>query len=118
MFGRTLFELWDNCWGRDDKSSPSGSRRLEVSQKRFFPIILQKTTLYPYDMLYTETQIPDIRQLYSVHILLYQYKNRTELKKVCHKYSTRQEHQFQLPLKKKAVGQKSSSYPCLYITLI
>lgn len=89
---------------------------LEISQKRFLKMILNKGSRYPSDSLYHETEILDIRQLYSIEILITQHQNKNELNSVTHSYPTRQRNRYLTPIMKKAIGQKSYQFiaPKLY----
>nr|CAI5857641.1 unnamed protein product [Callosobruchus analis] len=51
-------------------------RPLDVLQKKMLKIIYNKKITYPSDLLFSETGILDVRQLYVHQIILYCFKNR------------------------------------------
>lgn len=94
-------------------------RPLEVIQKRFLRLIMDKLARYPSSLLYSESQIFDIRQLFFKNINLRQFSEKKELRTLSHDYNTRQQHKFVCPMMYKSIGQKSYKYlgPKLFNTL-
>lgn len=70
-------------------------------------------------MLYQESNILDIRQLFYININITQYINKNELLTFTHKYKTRQQKKYKKPLMHKSVGQRCYKYlgPKLFNTL-
>lgn len=92
-------------------------KQLEILQKWILKIIYSKNITYPSDALYTENKIFDIRQLYSLTLLTYNFKHKDEYEKIKHNYETRyKEGKFKTPKSKKTIGQRSFVYliPRLY----
>lgn len=89
---------------------------LEVLQKRFLKIIYSKRRTYPSDLLYEESGILDVRQLFAQNIICHYHQNKTKNQIVSHRYDTRQRGNYLVPFMKKALGQKSYEFvaPKLY----
>lgn len=81
--------------------------KLEITQKRFLRIILNKNFRYPSDQLYVEGNIYDPRQLYFLNVSLYFFKNRNSIVKRTHPYHTRHIVNYILPLCTKTITQRS-----------
>lgn len=95
-------------------------KNLEITQKWILKIIYSKSCTYPSDDLYTESKVFDPRQLYCQNILSLMYKNRDNLEKVKHVYSTRQNKKSMIiPKMSKTIGQRCYSYigPKIYNNL-
>lgn len=94
---------------------------LEILQKYFLKTIFAKDRLYPSDLLYTESQLFDIRQLFCYKMLCLQYKTKNNLKDIEHNYNTRYKCHAEIQVEKseKTVGQRSYNYlaPRIYSTL-
>lgn len=94
---------------------------LEILQKMFLKIMLNKEITYPTDQLFKIAGIFDIRQLFYKFINLYQYKNKNTLNQITHIYGTRRNNNnnYVLPLKRKTIGQRCYSFlaPRLYESL-
>lgn len=82
--------------------------QLEVLQKRFLKIMLKKGFLYPTNLLYEESKIMDLRQLYFFQLIVYHYKNRFNLPVVDHPYLTRARERVdaKTPFSAKKIGQR------------
>lgn len=94
-------------------------KNLNVLQKWILKIIYGKERNYPSNELYKESGICDVRQLFSLSILKYTFKNKTLLEKINHNYETRYRDEYRSPFCSKAVGQRSVPYiaPKLYSIL-
>lgn len=92
-------------------------KNLEVLQKRFLKIIVNKKATYPSNALFSECKLLDIRQLYSLSILVYLQKNKSLIKYNFHIYDTRNKNIITEKSKNnKRIGQKCYTYlgPSLY----
>lgn len=92
-------------------------KNLETLQKWILKIIYSKKITYPSENLYRDSKVFDIRQLFSLAILIFNFKNKNNTKKIDHHYQTRyKEGKCQQPKSKKTIGQKSYVYlyPRLY----
>lgn len=92
---------------------------LENIQKRFMKIMLSRELRYPSDLLYAETKLLDIRQLYYYNInVKYQLTKNIQTLPV-HEYNTRQRNQYTVPFMTKTIGQRSYIFlaPRAYNTL-
>lgn len=74
------------AWGGTYKNH---LKQLEVIQKLFIKIIYRRERTYCSDLLYKESDLLDIRQLYLTKSLLFQHKKRNELQRIQHRYETR-----------------------------
>lgn len=94
---------------------------LEILQKYFIKIIFGKDRLYPTELLYKESQLFDIRQLYCYRTLCLQHKTKENLKQIMHNYNTRHKRHIGVQVEKsnKTIGQRSYNYiaPRLYSAL-
>lgn len=93
-------------------------KSLETLQKRFLKIMYKKERTYPSDLLYTESQVLDIRQIYCLKILILQFKKKTELDIINHGHNTRFKKDKEIYTKRasKKIGQRSCSFlsPLIY----
>ncbi|KAJ8949945.1 hypothetical protein NQ317_011060 [Molorchus minor] len=64
-------------------------KQLEVIQKMFIKIIYNRNNVYSSDLLYTESKILDVRQIFLYKMLILQHKKRTDLIPIQHEYNTR-----------------------------
>lgn len=87
-------------------------KNLEITQKYFLKIMLNKVRTYPSNDLYNESKVLDIRQLYFNKILALQYKNRNHLKNLEHNYLTRYKktREVQVERANKTIGQRSVNF--------
>lgn len=87
-------------------------KQLEVIQKRFLKIMYSKTHLYPSDLLYSETKIKDITQIYCYKCSIMQHKKRRCLPIIQHEHNTRykQEKKTGGIKTNKTLGQRSFSF--------
>lgn len=85
---------------------------LQNLQKRFLKIIYGKNILYPTELLFQNSELFSIRQLYCYATLIYQYKNKHNHDHFTHDYSTRGKQQDGIKVKKmtKSIGQKYYVY--------
>lgn len=84
---------------------------LEILQKKFLKMILKKSNTYPSDMLFSESKIMDIRQLFFYRLIIKQNANKSSLLQINHQYDTRKHNQiFMLPFMKKTIGQRSYNF--------
>ena len=74
--------VWGGCFN-------SNIVKLQVIQKRILKIILHKPDRYPTNLLFSETQILSINQLYHHQICKYIYYHRKDILHIDHHYSTR-----------------------------
>ena len=80
-------------------------------QKWILRIIYGKSRNYPSDDIYKISEIFDLRQLFSLKILLFSFKNKKLYKPVQHQYTTRnKENNYQNSKATKTIGQKCYSY--------
>lgn len=61
--------------------------------------------MYPSDLLYLETKILDVRQLYSIQGALTQVMNKKDFDRPIHQYATERQYIFILPLMTKNIGK-------------
>lgn len=85
-------------------------RSLEVIQRKFLRLILNKPFRYSSNKLYEESGIFDLRQLFFKTLVLTQYKEKSKLNKPSHEYITRTKTRYVIPKKMKNVGQRSYSF--------
>lgn len=85
---------------------------LQNLQKRFLKIIYGKNALYPTELLFQNSELFSIRQLYCYTTLIYQYNNKQNHEHFTHKYSTRSKQQDDIKIKKmaKSIGQRYYVY--------
>ena len=89
-------------------------KKLDILQKRFLKIMYNKENTYPSDLLFIESKILDVRQLYFCSIVNYIYKNKTDLQYIDHPYSTRNKINLQVKttMSEKTIGKRSHTYLC------
>lgn len=93
------------------RSSKVLSKWLGNHSKKIIKIIFGKNTTYPSDILYKETKIFDIRQMYFYYICINQFKLKNQSKKVNHDYCTRgKKDKYETNVARKTVGQRCFSY--------
>lgn len=86
-------------------------KSVEILQKRFFKIILNKNITYPSNQLLDDIEIFDIRQNYFYNVCIYMFKNKHVLHLPAHGYSTRQKLcNFTVQFMQKAIGQRSINF--------
>lgn len=83
---------------------------LEILQRRFLRIILNREALCASDQLYKDTNILDCRQLFFLQACNTQFMTKHSLKTGTHKYGTRQREDIILPFMFKSIGQRSFNY--------
>lgn len=83
---------------------------LEVIQRKFLKVLLNKPPRYSSDLLYEESGVFDIRQLFYKSLVLYQYKERGDLLRSSHDYITRNRNKYITPFASKSIGQRSYKY--------
>lgn len=83
---QSLLEYGITGWGT---ATNNYLRHLETIHKRFLKIMFNKEYRYPTVLLYKETKMFSIRQLYFKNLILHQYKNKKDLTKAKHQYLTR-----------------------------
>lgn len=97
------------AWGSSVKEH---IKKLEVVQKKFIKIMLNKPHNYPSDNLYGDAKVFDPRQLFFLAIILFQFRNKSSLLELNHNYNTRQKMTtYRTPFSFKSIGQRS----CLYL---
>lgn len=91
---------------------------LENIQKKIIKIIYKKSRLYPTDLLYNESKLFDVRQIFCYCMLIHQFNKRHESNFISHAYNTRNKDKGNLEIKKmtKSLGKKFFGYlaPKLY----
>lgn len=87
-------------------------KKLETLQKLILKIMFYKEKTYPTDLLYKETNILDIRQLFFISIVTYLHKNKHVLQTIDHDHATRQKsHSYVKTItSSKSIGQRSFAY--------
>lgn len=96
------------AWGSAFKTH---LRNLEIIQKWFLKIMYGKVKTYPSDLLYTETHILDIRQLFCYTVLCRQYQHKNHIDLVDHRYGTRQRGVLcRTAMCRKKIGQRNHLY--------
>lgn len=89
-------------------------KRLEVIQKLILKIIWFKKITHSTELLFTETQLFDIRQLYAIKAIYNLSRNDRPLKnqEIDHSYSTRNKAMliYNLPANKKSQGKRSYEF--------
>ena len=87
-------------------------KQLEVIQKKFLKIMLNKENTYPSNLLYTEAQILNIRKLYILSIAIKQFRTKTNLTYINHPYMTRLKtnDSVKTTTASKSITQKSYSF--------
>lgn len=83
-------------------------KKLDVLQKKFLKIMLNKNNTYPSDLLFSEAKILDLRQIYFHKIVIDQFKNKNKLSYIDHKYFTRNKSNdiAKTILSSKTIGQR------------
>lgn len=95
-------------WGGAYKSN---LRNLEIMQKWFLKIILNKVRTYPTNLLYVEAHVYDIRQLFLCSVLYRQYLHNDHINLLTHSHDTRQREVLCRTTRcNKTIGQRSFSY--------
>lgn len=93
-------------------------KQLETLQKRFLKIMLSKERTYPSNLLYSEANILDLRQLYILSVSIKQFKTKDNLCYVDHPHKTRHKVKVSVktPIATKSITQKSYAFlaPRLY----
>lgn len=86
--------------------------QLERIQKRILKIIYKKPLRYSSDLLYSESKLMDIRQLFCKVTLIFLHTNRQYTSSVTHAYETRGRVAANvfLPRAQKSIGQKCFVY--------
>lgn len=106
------------AWGAAYKTHVD---RLTVVQKFFIKTMYNKNRTYPSDLLYHESQLMDINQIFCFKIINLQYKNKHQLQKIDHPYNTRYKLDKQTKTLKanKTIGQRSYYFlaPHIYILI-
>lgn len=74
-------------WGGAYKNT---IKNLEIQQKRFLKLILNKPMTYSSDVLYSDAHVFDLRQLFSYKVLNRQYLHKDHIRFVTHRHNTRQ----------------------------
>lgn len=97
------------CWGG---CSNSHLRRLEVLQKKILKIIYKKPWIYSSDLIFQESNVFDIRQLFYFNVIIYTYKNKSLLQNIAHSYDTRQKRNNYVATisVRKTIGMKCYTY--------
>lgn len=94
-------------------------RKLDVTQKLIIKIMFFKKTLYSSDLLYTEAQLMDIRQLFAIRTLcnLNKDKNSILTQEQKHTYSTRNKELliYNVPVYRKSQGTRSYHFLAIKI---
>lgn len=86
-------------------------KKLEIIQKKFLKIMLNKVNTYPSDNLYIDANVLDIRQLFYYTVVINLYNKKNTLRPVDHTYQTRtREVSYRTPFSVKSIGQRSVSY--------
>lgn len=84
---------------------------VQKTQKWILKIIYKVDFTYPTDVLYKETRVFDLRQIFCYSILVRQYRNRHELERVDHNYGTRsKEHSTRVPKVDKTIAQRGYDF--------
>lgn len=96
-------------------------KNIEVIQKLFLKIMTSKNKCYPSDLLYKESGVLDIRQIYAFRIVCLQHKSKQQLKLIDHDHDTRykKEKQIQTSKTDKTIGQRAYYFiaPRIYSNL-
>lgn len=81
-------------------------------QKRFLKIMYERSYRYPTDLLFNESEVLHIRQIYSETILNYHYKHFDRNQIIDHRYDTRHraEQNIKVSVAQKTIGMKNYSY--------
>jgi len=84
---------------------------LDVTQKYIIKVIMKKPKRYPTSLLFTESQLFDIRTLYSYTAIIYVHKHKT-MEIIDHRYSTRtrEVNQLRRPLYRLTISQRFIDY--------
>lgn len=92
---------------------------VHIIQKWVLKIIFHKTKYYPSDILYKETQIKDVRQVFCQKILLAIFHKKIKLESREPTYNTRSDNTYVFPRSEKTVGQRSALYlaPRIFVLL-
>lgn len=85
---------------------------LEIMQKTIIKIISKRSKLYSSKQLFNETKFLNIRQLYLKSILIFYYKNPSQLKYINHCYETKSKTNYNVRalLTKTTLGQHFMLY--------
>lgn len=84
---------------------------LVVMQKWILRVIFKKNIRYSSEMLFTENNLLDIRQIFCERMLIYIYKNKIPIQPIEHTYNTRtRTNHINVPLREKTIGQRSVKF--------
>lgn len=85
---------------------------LDILQKKFLKICFNKSRTYSSTLLYSESKILDLRQIYFLRVAIDQFKNKSSLKNIDHNYSTRakKENMVRTEYSSKTIGQRGYTY--------
>lgn len=105
---QSLLQYGIVVWG---STSNNYMNSLEIIHKRFLKIMFDKEYQYPTELLYAETKMDSLRQLYFKSLVVHQFKNKKDIKKAEHKYTTRNKANeiSVINRTKKQIGLKSCS---------
>lgn len=83
-------------------------KKLEVLQKKFLKLMLHRNMNYSSDLLFVETKILDLRQIYFYKIVIDQFRNKNKLLYVNHNYITRNKSNISVKttFSSKTIGQR------------
>lgn len=102
-------------WGGLNKTQ---QKRLEIIQKYFMKIIMNKTKTYSTEAIFEQLKVLDIRQIYFLKVILYQHKNINTMEYIEHQYNTRNKSNklAKIPVCGKTIGQRGYVFlaPRLY----
>lgn len=106
------------AWGGANKTN---IKPLILIQKLYLKILYGKPYLYPSELIYKESDLLNIRELYSHCLLIHQYKTHSDSTLVDHSYNTRgkDRKQVKVTVAQKTIGTKCFTYlgPRLYNNL-
>lgn len=86
-------------------------QNLNILQKWILKVIYEKHIRYPSDLLFKETEIYDIRQLFCLSLLMSIHNNKIKLDTITHQYTTRsKERCVAIPRTQKTIGQRCAHY--------
>lgn len=96
------------AWGGAYKNS---LRNLEVIQKYFLKLLLNKPKTHPTDQVYREADVFDLRQLYSYSVIIKQFVHSEHISLLEHTYDTRQQKTHCRTTRcNKSIGQRCYTY--------
>ncbi len=86
-------------------------RQLNIVQKWIIKVIFEKNRTFPTDLLFKESKLFDIRQLYIFNLLICIHKNKICTDSPTHTHATRnRENRVQVPRRQKNIGQRHFQY--------